>query len=119
MTQTEIQIQTLFRSRARILCPAVAIVAVPNAGKRTRWAAAQAKREGLATGFPDVLCFWPGSGVAAIEFKTAKGRTSENQAEWIERLNEMGIPAAVMRDADAALHFLREQGAPFMGRITA
>lgn len=119
MAQSEIQIQTLFRSRARILCPAVAIVAVPNAAKRSRWAATQVKREGLATGFPDLICFWNGGGVAAIEFKSAKGRLTENQSEWIGRLNEMAIPATVARDPDAALDFLREHGAPFIGRISA
>jgi hypothetical protein len=117
--RSELAIQTLFRSRARILCPAVSVVAIPNAGKRTQWAAQQAKREGLATGFPDILCFWKGPGVAAIEFKAASGRVSEAQSEWIERLNDMGIPCIVSRDPDHALEFLRQCGAPFMGRIAA
>ena len=114
MALSEIQIQSRFRSRARILCPAVAIVAIPNAAKRGQKALNQARREGAAWGFPDVLAFWRGGGVAVIEFKTATGKVSENQAEWIERLNDMGIPAAVMRDADEALAFLRKQGAPFL-----
>lgn len=114
---SEIAIQTVFRSRARIVCPGVSIVAVPNAGKRSRWAAGQAKREGLATGFPDVLCFWKGPGIAAIEFKAAKGRLSENQTEWLVRLNALGIPATVSRDADHAIDFLRQAGAPFIDRV--
>lgn len=116
---SEIQIQTTFRSRCRILCPAVSIVAIPNAAKRTQWAAQRAKREGLATGFPDVLCFWKGPGIAAIEFKAEKGRLSDNQAEWLDRMTEMGIPATVSRDADHAVEFLRAAGAPFIGRVTA
>jgi ABC-type Fe3+-hydroxamate transport system substrate-binding protein len=112
---SEIATQTLFRSR--ILCPAVAIVAVPNASKRTQWAAQQAKREGLATGFPDLICLWKGPGVAAIEFKSEKGKLSDNQAEWIERLIDMGIPCIVSRDADEAVEWLRELGAPFIGRV--
>lgn len=116
--QSEIAIVTTFRSRARILCPGVAIVAVPNAAKRSQWAAQRAKREGLATGFPDILCFWKGPGVAAIEFKTASGRVSDAQAEWLDRLAEIGIPATVSRDADHALEFLRSAGAPFIGRMT-
>lgn len=116
--RSEIAIQTLFRSRARILCPAVSIISVPNAAKRTQWAAMQAKREGLATGFPDVLCFWKGPGIAAIEFKAAKGKLSDNQAEWLDRLTELGIPATVSRDPDHALAFLRDAGAPFVGRLT-
>jgi hypothetical protein len=117
--RSELAIQTLFRSRARILCPAVAIIAIPNAAKRTQWAAMQAKREGLATGFPDVLCFWKGPGIAAIEFKSAKGRLSDNQAEWLDRLTEIGIPATVSRDPDHALEFLRAAGAPFIGSFFA
>ena len=115
---SEIAIQTRFRARCRILCPAVSIVAIPNAGKRTQWAAMQAKREGLAKGFPDVLCFWKGPGVAAIEFKAAKGRLSEDQAEWIARLDEMGVPVTVSRDADDAVEFLRRAGAPFVGGLS-
>lgn len=117
-TQSEIAIQTLFRSRCRILCPGVSLVAVPNAGKRTQWAAMQAKREGMSAGFPDMLCFWKGPGIAAIEFKAAKGKLSDNQAEWLDRLNAIGIPATVSRDADHALDFLRQCGAPFVGRMT-
>jgi hypothetical protein len=117
--QSEIQIQTLFRSRCRIMCPGVSIIAIPNAAKRTQWAAQRAKREGLATGFPDMLCFWKGPGIAAIEFKSAKGRISDNQSEWIDRLNDLGIPATVSRDADEAVEFLRSCGAPFIRRIAA
>jgi hypothetical protein len=117
--QSEITIQTLFRSRCRIMCPGVALVAIPNAAKRTQWAAQRAKREGMATGFPDMLCFWKGPGIAAIEFKSDKGRVSENQSEWIARLNDFGIPAIISRDADEAVEFLRRCGAPFIGRIAA
>lgn len=113
---TELQIVGLFRSRARIVCPAVSIVAVPNAGRRTRWEARQRVREGMAKGFPDVLCFWKGPGVAAIEFKAPKGRLSIDQVEWIQRLSDMGVPAIVSRDPDHALEFLRGAGAPFIDR---
>jgi hypothetical protein len=116
---SEIEIVTLFRSRCRIMCPGVSIVAVPNAAKRSQWAAQRAKREGMAAGFPDILCFWKGPGVAAIEFKAHAGKLSENQAEWLDRLAEIGIPATVSRDADHAVEFLRQAGAPFIGRIAA
>lgn len=111
---TELQIQGLFRSRARMHCPAVSIVAIPNAGKRGPLAARNAKREGMASGFPDVICLWKGPGIAAIEFKTEKGPVSDNQAEWLDRLTELGIPATVSRDPDHALQFLRDAGAPFI-----
>lgn len=118
MADSEIAIQSLFRSRARILCPRVSLVAIPNGGKRTQWAAAQAKREGLAKGFPDVMALAPGK-VAFLEFKSAKGRVSVDQGEWLDRLHGMGFPCGVFRDADAAIEFLREHGFPFIGRIVA
>lgn len=111
---SELQIQSLFRSRCRIQCPAVHVVAVPNAGRRGQKALNQAMREGLSIGFPDVLCFWPGRGVAAIEFKDAKGKLSLNQVEWLKRLSGLGVPAIVSRDPDHAIAFLRECGAPFI-----
>lgn len=111
---SEIQIQCGFRNRLRYVAPAVACVAIPNAAKRTRWAAHQAKKEGLATGFPDVMCIWAGGGICFIEFKTLKGRLSDNQAEWLTRLRNKGHRACVARSVDAALEFLRECGAPMM-----
>nr|WP_280740569.1 VRR-NUC domain-containing protein [Sphingomonas kaistensis] len=114
---SEIAIVTLFRSRAKIVCPGVSIVAVPNAAKRTQWAAARAKREGMATGFPDLMAIAPGK-IAFLEIKTAKGRVSAHQGEWLDRLHAMGFPCGVFRDADSALEFLRHEGFPFFGRLT-
>lgn len=115
---SEIKIQTLFRSRCRMLCPAVSIIAIPNAAKRTQWAAQRAKREGLATGFPDLMALAP-SKVAFLEMKSAKGRLSDNQADWLDRLHGMGFPCGVFRDPDKAIQFLRDHGFPFIGRISA
>ena len=115
---SEIEIVTLLRSRCRILCPGVCIVAIPNAAKRSMWAAQRAKREGMATGFPDLMALAPGR-IAFLEIKTAKGVVSLAQREWIDRLRGMGFPAGIFRDADEALEFLRGLGFPFIGRIAA
>lgn len=112
---SEIQIQTVFRSRANIMCPRVLIVAVPNAAKRTQWAINQARREGISPGFPDLICIWPGK-TAYIELKTRTGQISANQKEWMERLTSYGFPAGVFRHPDTALKFLRANGAPFITR---
>lgn len=111
---SEIQIQCGFRNRLRYVAPAVHCVAIPNAAKRTQWAAMQAKKEGMAAGFPDVVCLWPGGGICFIEFKTLKGRLSDNQAEWLTRLRENGHRVTVARSVDAAVEFIRECGAPMM-----
>lgn len=111
--RTELQIQTLFRGRARMHCPAVQIVAVPNAGKRGQWAMNQALREGMRSGFPDIMCFAPGGRIAFIEFKAEKGVVDPKQRAWIEWLNASGFPAAICRDPDDALRFLEANGFPF------
>lgn len=111
---TELQIQAGFRNRLRYVAPAVSCVAIPNAAKRTQWAANQALKEGLAPGFPDVMCIWAGGGICFIEFKTVTGRLSEAQGEWIVRLRERGHRVTVARSVDAAVEFLRECGAPMM-----
>lgn len=113
---SEIDIQAGFRNRLRCVAPAVSCVAIPNAAKRTQWAARQAKREGLATGFPDCMCIWADGGICFLEFKTPKGRLSDNQAEWIERLAERGHRVAVVRSIDDAVAFLRDCGAPVLER---
>ena len=112
--RSELAIQTLFRSRARIRCPGVVIVAVPNGAVRGQKALNQARREGAAWGFPDVICMWPGGGVAFIEFKSESGKLSLQQIEWQSRLSAMGHHCIVSRDPDHALEFLRECGAPFL-----
>lgn len=120
MSASELDVVTRFRSRARIHCPAVRIVAVPNAAKRGQKALNSLRREGAAFGFPDIMALWPRDaegrgGVAFIEFKNSDGgRLSPNQAEWQGRLRAMGFPATVSSDPDQALGWLREQGAPFL-----
>jgi hypothetical protein len=111
--RSELQIQTLFRSRLRMRAPQVHCVAIPNAGARGQKALNQARAEGAAWGFPDVMLLWPG-GVAFIEFKAAKGKLSDRQAGWLDRLQALGHPATVSRDPDEALVWLEQQGAPFL-----
>jgi hypothetical protein len=95
-------------------CPAVQIVAVPNAGRRGQKAMNQALREGMRSGFPDIMCFTHGSRAAFIEFKSATGRIDPAQVAWIEWLNAAGFPAIVCRDPDDGLRFLEANGFPFV-----
>lgn len=113
---TEADLAQAFRKRLYYTAPQVKLVAVPNAGKRTQWAARQAKKEGMATGFPDLLAIWPGGGIAFIELKMPKGRLSDNQAEWLVRLNEYGHHVEVVRSVEDGVAYLRGLGAPVMER---
>lgn len=110
---TEIAIQVRFINRMKMLAPTVRLVATPNAGKRTQWAAMQAKREGMAAGFPDMTALWAG-GTAYIEFKQKDGSLSEPQISWLNWLYNAGFPCGCFRSVDSAVAFLRAQGAPFM-----
>ena len=116
--EREIDIQAAFRKRLYYSAPTVKVVAIPNAARRTMWEARQAKKEGLSSGFPDVMCFAPGGLVAYIEFKTSKGRISENQQEWLDLLARYGFNACVARSADGAVAFLRGCGFPIMEVVT-
>ena len=114
---TELQEQQLLKKWLYYAAPEIKLVAVPNAARRTPWEIRQAKKEGLAPGFCDLIALWPGGGIAFVEMKRVKGGVvSDNQAEWIERLQNYGFPAAVCRGADAAVAFLREAGAPVRER---
>jgi hypothetical protein len=110
----EVDIQAAFRKRLYYVAPRVRAVAIPNGGKRTPWEARQAKKEGLAAGFPDLMCMAPGPMIAFIEFKSPHGKLSENQNEWIERLDRMGFPVTVARSVDEGIAFLRAQGFPIL-----
>lgn len=116
---SELAIQTLFRSRMRMVAPRVHIVAVPN-GTYIASLAGRAKvsREGIAKGFPDCIILWP-RGVAFIEFKAKTGSLSESQVEWLGRLHGYGFPTMVARHPDTAIEFIRAAGAPFSGRLAA
>lgn len=107
----EIDIQAGFRAKLRYVAPSVSVVAIPNAAKRSQWAAMQAKREGMASGFPDVMCLWQG-GICFIEFKTASGRASDNQLEWLSRLDRFGFVNGIARSIEDAVAILTRAGAP-------
>lgn len=115
----EASIQALFRSRMRTLAPRVILVAIPNAGKRTAWERRQRAREGMVTGFPDMLAMHDGR-TAALEFKSGKGALSDQQIDTLNRLVAQDFPVGVFRSADTAVEWLSQHWpAAFDGRITA
>lgn len=114
----ELAIQSGFLCALRYVAPAVHAFAIPNAAKRSHWAARQALREGMKAGVPDLYAFWPG-GDCFMEFKAPNGRVQDNQREWHERLSRCGKAVAVVRSVDEAVDFIRSLGAPVTGRIAA
>ena len=86
---------------------------VPNEGKRSPRYGAGLRRAGTKRGVPDVLIF-AGRGVylgAAIELKRQHGgKVTDEQAEWLDRLDQLGWAAMVCRGADAAIEWLEGLG---------
>ena len=80
------------------------IYANPNAGKRSIGAARYMIAEGMRAGVPDICLPVPRNGYGAlyIELKYGKGKASEKQLEWIDRLNRHGNLAVVCTGWDAA-----------------
>lgn len=109
----EIARQSAFLRDARVFCPAVDIVAIPNAAKRSQWAAAKAKREGMRAGALDLFCTWS-RGVAFLEFKDGVKMPDENQRDRLNLYVRQGHHCGVFRQELSALTFLRSVGAPFL-----
>lgn len=112
----ELARQSAFLRDARLLCPKVFLMAVPNAAKRSQWAAGKAKREGMVTGALDLIATWPGGGIAFIEFKGAKSQPTPAQRDILNRYIRQGHHAGVFRQERSALAWLRDCGAPFSTR---
>lgn len=107
--------QAEYIATVRKLCKGIKVFAVPNAGKRTQWAAAKVKREGLYTGWPDTGACWVSNisgGVAWIEFKSGTGALDQDQIDTLNWLHRRGHPVAVCRTAQGALEWLKSIGAP-------
>jgi hypothetical protein len=108
--------QSAFLRDAKMLCPAIDIVAVPNAAKRSQWAANKAKREGMRAGALDLFCTWPG-GVAFVEFKDGAKMPDANQRDRLNLYTRQGHYCGVFRQERSVLAWLRDTcGAPFLAR---
>jgi hypothetical protein len=99
---------------ARVLCPAVDFFAVPNAGKRSQWAAMKAKREGMRAGALDLVATWAG-GVAFIEMKDGTSMPDANQRDRLNMYVRQGHFCGVFRQERSVMEFLKRCGAPFVG----
>jgi hypothetical protein len=99
--------------------PQFRISAVPNGGKRTQWAAAKAKREGMIAGEPDVSIAWADHPTVRIEFKNGSDMPRQNQIDALNWYHRRGHPVAVCRTCEGALTWLRSIGAPVSVRVSA
>ncbi len=90
---------------------------VPNAGKRGKIGGAQAKRQGLRAGVPDLIA--PEARGVAIEMKRrAGGVERETQSNWLAALKRDGWLVCTARGWDEARTFLESLGFGPHRRIT-
>lgn len=106
---SEAAIQTRFQGKMRNLAPHIMLVGIPNAGKRTAWEQRQRSREGMVSGFPDMMVLHDGKAFG-LEFKTRKGSLSAAQIDCLNKLVKRRIPVGVFRSADTAVEWLRGHG---------
>lgn len=85
------------------------IFAVPNGELRELHTAARLKKEGVRRGVLDVVVAVPSGPWHGmfIEFKSQKGKLSEHQKGWAERLTRAGYAVIVARDAVQAIHAVK------------
>lgn len=72
-------------------------------------AAKKKKQQGVARGVPDYMVVTP-KGLLFIELKRTKNsKTSPEQKEWIDILNQIpGVEATISKGADAAIDFITQ-----------
>ena len=69
-----------------------ALFAVPNGGRRDATTGAKLKAEGALAGVSDLILLKSNDryGALLIEMKTTKGRQSDSQKEWEEKITKSG-----------------------------
>lgn len=118
-SKDELAHQVLFQNRMRTLAPAIRLVGIPNAGRRTAWETRQRAKEGLTPGFPDMAALSKGR-TAYLEFKSGTGALSTAQIDQLNWLYREGFDVGVFRSADTAVNWLYQRMPDaFIGRIAA
>jgi hypothetical protein len=83
---------------------------VPNGGSRNPREAVRLRAQGVVAGFPDLVLWAPGKGMACMEVKAASGRVSDAQEAMIAQLEADGVPVAIVRSVDDALAAVKAWG---------
>ena len=74
----------------------------PNGGYKTAFEGMAFKRMGTRSGFPDLILLLPRGGhpFLCIEFKSGKGRQTDNQRAYQQAVESVGAVYAVCRSFD-------------------
>jgi len=90
--------------------PLSMMFAIPNGGQRNIVTANKLKAEGVKSGVPDIFLAYPSIHAHGlfIELKSAKGKVSQNQREWIAALSSSGYMCVVCYSFDEAKEIICE-----------
>ncbi|MDR2917833.1 MAG: VRR-NUC domain-containing protein [Tannerella sp.] len=86
------------------------LYAVPNGGSRNKIEAANLKRQGVKAGVSDVILQIPKKGYASLcmEFKTPKGKQSDEQKEYQRQVEMVGNKYVIVRSVSQAIKVMKE-----------
>lgn len=104
----EARIQSEFFEKIPILFPTLPsklLFSVPNGGSRNPIEAVNLKRQGVTPGVADVILQIPKKGYASLcmEFKTPKGRQSNEQKEYQRQVEMAGSKYVIVRSVEQAI----------------
>lgn len=109
----EAQIQSEFFKQVRILFPKLPsklLFAIPNGGSRNIIEARNMKYQGVVSGVADVILLIPKHRYASlcIEFKTAKGKQSDEQIEFQRQVEACGSKYVVVRSVTQGIKIIKK-----------
>jgi hypothetical protein len=113
LSHEEDDIQADFFDKVKIFFPTIPdklLFSVPNGGNRDKREAARLKRQGVKRGISDVILLIPQKGFASLcmEFKTEKGKQSEDQIEFQRQAEMCGSKYVVVRSVASAIETVKE-----------
>ena len=109
----EFRIQAEFFDKIKIIFPNLPdklLFAVPNGGSRNKIEAANLKRQGVKSGVADVILLLPKKGYASLllEFKTGRGKLSEEQKEFRKQAENCRNKYVIVRSVAEAIEEIRK-----------
>lgn len=63
---------------------------------------------GVPQGFSDLIAIMPGGQIAFIECKTARGRPTDEQRNFLEQMHSLGCRAGIARCEEDAIRIITE-----------
>jgi hypothetical protein len=113
ISHEEADIQADFFNKVKLFFPTLPdklCFAVPSGGSRHKLEAINLKRQGVKAGISDVIVLIPKKGFASlcIEFKTDKGKQSDEQKEFQRQAEMCGSKYVIARSVGSAIETVKE-----------